>query len=104
LKNLYALPNEEIVNGFISGNQTHFGLIYDVVSTPLFNIILCRVKNIETAERLLEAAFVTAWKSRSEYDPANETINKWLYKICIQSCNGYLLDKTNFCQLLCNVK
>ena len=82
MKNLYPSLSQDIVEGFISGNQTDFEFIYHAVSTPLFKIILLKVKDTQIAEQLLEAAFVKAWQCRAAFDPANESIIQWLYKIC----------------------
>lgn len=92
MKNLYRSPGKEVVNGFISGNQADFESMYNAVSTPLFKIILLKVKDIQIAEQLLEEAFVKAWHYRTAYNSANETITQWLYKICNQVCNEYMLN------------
>ena len=66
--------------------------MYNAVSTPLFKIILLKVKDTQIAEHLLEEAFVRAWQYRTAYNSADETIIQWLYKICNQVCDEYLLN------------
>ena len=92
MKNLYPPPGQKVVNGFISGNQADFECMYNAVSTPLFKIILLKVKDPQIAEQLLEEAFVKAWQYRTAYNPADETIIQWLYKICSQVCDEYMLN------------
>jgi RNA polymerase sigma-70 factor, ECF subfamily len=64
------------------GNSDSFGKLYDLYSARVFNFILSRVKNKQTAEDILHIVFMKAWNNLPRYRPVNRAkFSTWLFQI-----------------------
>ncbi len=74
-------------------NERHFSRLYEQYSGALFGLILKWVRDIETAENLLQDVFIKAWRSRDLYDPGKGKIFTWMYNITRNICIDHLRSK-----------
>jgi RNA polymerase sigma-70 factor, ECF subfamily len=73
---------QKLVKESIRGNSDAFGQLYDLYSSRIFNFIVSRVKNKQTAEDLLHTVFMKAWNSLPKYRPTQKAkFSTWLFQI-----------------------
>ena len=57
-------------------------VLYDMYSPALFGVVLQIVKEEETAEDVLQEAFVKIWGSFQSYDAAKGRLFTWMINVC----------------------
>lgn len=57
-------------------------VLYDMYSPTLFGIVLQIVKIEETAEDILQEAFIKIWNSFDKYDTSKGRLFTWMINIC----------------------
>ncbi|MBX4187960.1 MAG: RNA polymerase sigma factor [Candidatus Doudnabacteria bacterium] len=73
---------QRLVKESVLGDRESFGKIYDIFSDKIFNFILYRVRNKQTAEDILQTVFLKAWNNLPKYSPTNRAkFSTWLFQI-----------------------
>ncbi|HEY4651837.1 MAG TPA: sigma-70 family RNA polymerase sigma factor [Pontibacter sp.] len=76
------LNEEELVARLRSRDASAMSVLYDMYSPALYGIVLQIVKIEETAEDVLQEAFVKIWNSFGSYDPTKGRLFTWMINIC----------------------
>jgi RNA polymerase sigma-70 factor, ECF subfamily len=75
------IPEDELVASLKNGEQRAMGILYDNYSAALFGVILRIVESQESAEDVLQDAFVKIWRNISSYDSSKGKLYTWLINI-----------------------
>ncbi|ARS34433.1 RNA polymerase sigma factor [Pontibacter actiniarum] len=78
----HTITEEELVARLRSGDTKAVSLLYDMYSATLFGVVLQIVKVEETAEDVLQEAFVKIWNSFQSYDASKGRLFTWMINIC----------------------
>ncbi|WP_162056235.1 RNA polymerase sigma factor [Pontibacter pamirensis] len=73
---------EELVARLRSQDTSAVSVLYDMYSPTLFGVVLQIVKEEETAEDVLQEAFVKIWSSFQSYDSSKGRLFTWMINIC----------------------
>lgn len=65
-----------------AGDTKAMSVLYDMYSAALYGVVLQIVKVEETAEDVLQEAFVKIWNSFSSYDTSRGRLFTWMINIC----------------------
>ena len=57
-------------------------VLYDMYSPALFGVVLQIIKEEETAEDVLQEAFIKIWSSFQSYDASRGRLFTWMINIC----------------------
>lgn len=76
------LSEEELVARLRSRDASAMSVLYDMYSATLYGVVLQIVKNEETAEDVLQEAFVKIWNSFGNYDASKGRLFTWMINIC----------------------
>lgn len=80
---------EKIIFNLEFDGEEFFFRLYDRFSPALFGLIVSRVNNAGAAEIVLKRVFLQAWHRRKLYNPKQERLFTWLYKITENACLDY---------------
>ena len=75
------IPEEELVSLLQNKDRDAFGILYDNYSSALYGIVLKIVSRSETAEDVLQEAFIKIWKNISSYDKNKGRLFTWMLNI-----------------------
>lgn len=76
------IPEEELVARLRSQDSSAVSVLYDMYSPALFGVVLQIVKEEETAEDVLQEAFVKIWNSFQSYDDSKGRLFTWMINVC----------------------
>lgn len=76
------LREEELVARLRARDSGAMSQLYDMYSPTLYGIVLQIVKIEETAEDVLQEAFVKIWHSFEKYDESKGRLFTWMLNIC----------------------
>lgn len=76
------LSEEELVARMRSRDAAAMSVLYDMYSATLYGVVLQIVKIEETAEDVLQEAFVKIWNSFESYDTSKGRLFTWMINIC----------------------
>ena len=76
-----------------SGSREGFNYLYKSYSAVLFGVILKIVHNEETAQDVMQDAFVKIWNNIGQYDATKGRIYTWMLNICRNSAIDKLRTK-----------
>nr|WP_262918119.1 sigma-70 family RNA polymerase sigma factor [Pontibacter sp. E15-1] len=65
-----------------SQDASAVSVLYDMYSPTLFGVVLQIVKEDETAEDVLQEAFVKIWSSFQSYDSSKGRLFTWMINVC----------------------
>ncbi|GAB3532346.1 sigma-70 family RNA polymerase sigma factor [Pontibacter brevis] len=77
-----TITEEELVARLRSQDASAVSLLYDMYSPTLFGVVLQIIKEEETAEDVLQEAFVKIWSSFQSYDASKGRLFTWMINIC----------------------
>lgn len=81
-KSLHRISEEELVSRLRSQDTLAMSVLYDMYSSTLLGVILQIVKVEETAEDVLQEAFIKIWNSFHSYDSGKGRLFTWMINIC----------------------
>lgn len=81
---------EALLLATAAGDRRAFRMLYDRTSRRLYGIALFMVRRKETAEDILQDAFVKVWRDASRYDPEKGPALPWLSRIVRNLAVDYL--------------
>ena len=73
---------EELVARLRARDTAAMAVVYDMYSATLYGVVLQIVKIEETAEDILQEAFVKIWNSFESYDASKGRLFTWMINIC----------------------
>lgn len=76
------IPEEELVVRLRARDTSAMSVLYDMYSPALFGVVVQVVKEEETAEDVLQEAFVKIWSSFQSYDSSKGRLFTWMLNIC----------------------
>jgi RNA polymerase sigma-70 factor (ECF subfamily) len=76
------IPEEELIARLRSQDTAAVSVLYDMYSPALYGAVLRIVKVEETAEDVLQEAFVKIWNSFQSYDESKGRLFTWMLNIC----------------------
>ncbi|GAA4438310.1 sigma-70 family RNA polymerase sigma factor [Pontibacter saemangeumensis] len=76
------IPEEELVARLRAQDPSAVSVLYDMYSPTLFGVILQIVKEEDTAEDVLQEAFVKIWGSFQSYDSSKGRLFTWMINVC----------------------
>jgi RNA polymerase sigma factor (sigma-70 family) len=76
------LSEEELVARLRSRDTAAMSVLYDMYSPTLYGVVLQIVKIEETAEDVVQEAFVKIWNSFDKYDHGKGRLFTWMINIC----------------------
>lgn len=77
-----TLTEEELVALLRSGSRDGFNYLYRNYSAVLYGVILRIVIDEETAQDVMQEAFVKVWNNIAQYDSSRGRIYTWMLNIC----------------------
>jgi RNA polymerase sigma-70 factor (ECF subfamily) len=80
-KRLEALADEELIACVREGDSNAFGLLYDRHSSAAYSLAYRIVGRRETAETVLQEAFLSLWRSAERYDGERGSVRTFLFGI-----------------------
>jgi len=80
-KRRHKISEEELVKLLKDRNQNAVEILYDNYASALYGVILRIVQNEETAEDLLQDAFVKIWNSFPQFDSTKGKLFTWIVNI-----------------------
>ncbi|MBI4867309.1 MAG: sigma-70 family RNA polymerase sigma factor [Candidatus Wallbacteria bacterium] len=86
-KHMDVEPDIEAIAASVAAGETErFEAIVRHFQRPLFNFILNRVRDMETAEELAQETFLKAYRSLASFDGRRSGFKTWLYRIGLNLC------------------
>ncbi|WP_250419075.1 MULTISPECIES: RNA polymerase sigma factor [Pontibacter] len=79
---ILKLSEEELVARLRARDTSAMSVLYDMYSATLYGVVLQIVKIEETAEDVLQEAFVKIWNSFESYDTSKGRLFTWMINIC----------------------
>lgn len=79
---ILKLSEEELVERLRSRDASVVSVLYDMYSPALYGVVLQIVKIEETAEDVLQEAFVKIWNSFESYNASKGRLFTWMLNIC----------------------
>ncbi|MBR0570569.1 sigma-70 family RNA polymerase sigma factor [Microvirga sp. STS03] len=79
---IIKLCEEELVARLRARDTSAMAVLYDMYSATLYGVVLQIVKIDETAEDVLQDAFVKIWNSFENYDTTKGRLFTWMINIC----------------------
>jgi RNA polymerase sigma-70 factor, ECF subfamily len=73
--------DRDLVQRVASGDQTAITLLYQRYATPAFSLALRVVGDRESAEEIVQEAFLRVWNRASSFDPQRGRFASWLLSI-----------------------
>jgi len=80
-KKLKDITDEELVSSLKNKERGSVGILYDKYSSFIYGLIYRIVGSDETAEDLLQEAFIRIWKNISSYDSSKAKLITWMANI-----------------------
>ncbi len=80
-----VLSDEKLIQSFISGDETAFSALVERYKHPVFQFILMKVKNRETASDLTQDVFVRLFHAADRYKETGKFFS-WLIRIAQNIC------------------
>ncbi|MCJ8167507.1 sigma-70 family RNA polymerase sigma factor [Pontibacter sp. E15-1] len=77
-----TISEEELILRLRSQDASAVSVLYDMYSPTLFGVVLQIVKEDETAEDVLQEAFVKIWSSFQSYDSSKGRLFTWMINVC----------------------
>jgi RNA polymerase sigma factor (sigma-70 family) len=95
----YINKNQEVIERCIQGDRKAYSEIYDLYSKAMFNICYRITKNQETAEDVLQEAFVNAFHHIGSFQKKS-SFGAWLKRIVVNKAISHLRkQQLNFIEL-----
>jgi RNA polymerase sigma factor (sigma-70 family) len=79
---ILKLSEDELVTRLRARDTSAMAVLYDMYSATLYGVVLQIVKIEETAEDVLQEAFVKIWNSFESYDTSKGRLFTWMINIC----------------------
>lgn len=79
---LNITTEEDLIARLQAQDANAVSQLYDMYSAALYGVVLQIVKVEETAEDVLQEAFVKIWSSFHSYDPSKGRLFTWMINIC----------------------
>ncbi|GHA79146.1 RNA polymerase sigma factor [Pontibacter akesuensis] len=76
------ISEEELVARLREGDTKAVSQLYDMYNAALYGVVLQIVKVEETAEDVLQEAFVKIWNSFPSYDASKGRLFTWMINVC----------------------
>ena len=76
-----VVPDDALMAALVAGETEALGVLYDRHARVVFSLLVRIVGDRETAEELLQEAFLRAWQQSHTFDEARGTARCWLYGI-----------------------
>ncbi len=93
MPSLPAYSEEQLVALLRSGSREGFNYLYKNYSNVLYGTILKIVHDEETAQDVMQEAFVKIWHNIGQYDSGKGRIYTWMLNICRNSAIDKLRSK-----------
>ena len=77
-----TLSEEDLVSRLRARDTSAMSVLYDRYSASLYGVVLRIVKIEETAEDVLQEAFVKIWNTFDSYDASKGKLFTWMINIC----------------------
>lgn len=77
----FSYTEEQLVEKLKAGDAPAFRYLYDNYSSVLYGVICRIVNNDETAQDVLQEAFVRIWKNFSQYDASKGRLFTWILNV-----------------------
>jgi RNA polymerase sigma factor (sigma-70 family) len=77
-----TISEEELIARLRSKDSSAVSVLYDMYSATLYGVVLKIVREEETAEDVLQEAFVKIWSSFQSYDDKKGRLFTWMINIC----------------------
>jgi RNA polymerase sigma-70 factor, ECF subfamily len=68
----------------VNNDRGAFEKLYDFYAASLWLLVMRRVKDARTADRVLEKAFLAIWKDAPHCNPRKESLVQWMIGKCRQ--------------------
>lgn len=80
-----ALSDEQLMRSVQADDDRAFELLYDRHQHRAWQVagLLCRPR--DCVERIVQDAFIAAWRGRVQYQPGRETVRAWTMRLVYQS-------------------
>jgi RNA polymerase sigma-70 factor, ECF subfamily len=78
---LAGVPDDALIAALVAGEPEALGALYDRHAGVVFSLLVRIVGDRETAEELLQEAFLRAWQQGHTFDEARGTVRCWLHGI-----------------------
>ena len=72
------LSEPEFINAIASREPNAASLLYDQYASKLFKIICCSVKDLQTAEAILEKTLHTIWHNANDFHLQDKQLLLWM--------------------------
>ena len=76
-----VVPDDALIAALVAGETEALGALYDRHARVVFSLLVRIVGDRETAEELLQEAFLRAWQQSHTFDEARGTVRCWLHGI-----------------------
>jgi len=83
------LSDEKLIESYSKGEGQALEILIKRHLTPVYNFILCYVKDAPAAEDVTQEVFVKVWKNLKRFKPEYK-FKSWLYEISKNTCLDYL--------------
>ena len=75
------VPDDALIAALVAGETEALGALYDRHARVVFSLLVRIVGDRETAEELLQEAFLRAWQQGHTFDETRGTVRCWLHGI-----------------------
>ncbi|WP_242919805.1 RNA polymerase sigma factor [Pontibacter liquoris] len=85
MANQHSVPKvseEDLVSRLRNRDTSAMSVLYDMYSATLYGVVLQIVRIEETAEDVLQEAFLKIWNSFEHYDASKGRLFTWMINIC----------------------
>lgn len=87
-----SVPDIELINRALGGDQQAYNDILKKYRAPLYNLLYRMVRNKMETEDLVQEAFIKAFSSLASFND-DYAFSTWLYKIAINNCIDFFRKK-----------
>ncbi len=88
------IPDQQLLELLINGNELAFKQLYDRYSSKVYNTLLSYTKNSEDAEELLQDVFLTIYTSASLFR-SEAKVSTWIYRVSVNKSLDFLRKKNS---------
>src|SRR4029453_14083068 len=78
---LLAREEQQLVEGFVAGNEDAVRALYARFARPIFTLGIRLLGSSEAAEELTQDVFLTAWRKAARFDASRGRLSTWLMTI-----------------------
>ncbi|WP_405656106.1 sigma-70 family RNA polymerase sigma factor [Streptomyces sp. RK9] len=90
---------EEIVAGFVQGDERSFALLYRRYGSLVYTLAVRSLGDVREAEDVTQQVFLAAWRGRGGYRPERGTISAWLVGVTRRKIADSLSARTRRTEL-----